>query len=208
MAYELNERVKELRTQMKLSQIDFCALLGIKQGTLSDIERKRINVSTKTIEKIVNNLNVSKEWIYTGNGFVFKTKNDNVKYGIEIQLYNTVNRDYSQTNNETIKVVSFWKKLLDKNENLSDAFNALNDLQGLSYDLNDYIRRLNSITNEIDNDIVQADQKKLLSEKFVNECLDKLSVLRSHYKEITELNSAIESVLAFVDHHATGQIIG
>lgn len=68
MEETINDRVKELRTFLNLSQTSFSDMVCIKQGTLSDIERKRINVSHKTIGKISERLGASKDWLYTGNG--------------------------------------------------------------------------------------------------------------------------------------------
>ncbi|WP_316777750.1 helix-turn-helix transcriptional regulator [Pedobacter antarcticus] len=64
----INDRLKALRLKLRLTQCDFAEKLGLKQGTISDIERYRITVTAKTVEKAASTLNVSKDWLYTGTG--------------------------------------------------------------------------------------------------------------------------------------------
>lgn len=73
----MNERLKELRKAMKLSQEKFGELLGITKSGVSDIESCRRDVTEKHIIMLKNH-GVNEDWIRTGNGemFVKKTKDE------------------------------------------------------------------------------------------------------------------------------------
>jgi transcriptional regulator with XRE-family HTH domain len=58
-----NQRVKAVRQALKLSQQDFSASISIKQGSLSDIERGRLSVSSKIADTIEKVYNIPAEWI-------------------------------------------------------------------------------------------------------------------------------------------------
>jgi DNA-binding XRE family transcriptional regulator len=69
-----NDRLKKIRLFLKKSQDDFASLLGMKQGSLSDIERGKdgISVSKEVKYRLDKDLNVSIDWLETGKGEMFK----------------------------------------------------------------------------------------------------------------------------------------
>lgn len=71
MNKDINARLKEIRIALRMNQLDFAKKLGIKQGSLSDIERNKVNVSNRIIEAMQTNIGVNREWLYTGTGSVF-----------------------------------------------------------------------------------------------------------------------------------------
>lgn len=73
----MNERLKELRKSLHLSQEKFGELLGITKSGVSDIESGRREVTEKHIIMLKNN-GVNEDWIRTGNGdmFVEKTRDE------------------------------------------------------------------------------------------------------------------------------------
>lgn len=66
----MNDRIKELRKAMNLSQEKFGELLGITKSGVSDIESGRRKVTDQHVIMLVNN-GVSEEWLRTGNGYMF-----------------------------------------------------------------------------------------------------------------------------------------
>jgi transcriptional regulator with XRE-family HTH domain len=70
----LNDKVKKIRRLLNLSQMEFSKALGIKQGSLSDIERKKVNVSKNVEDRLIKKIGVSSEWLHTDNGEIFKEK--------------------------------------------------------------------------------------------------------------------------------------
>lgn len=61
-----NDRVKKIRELLNMSQKEFSDGIGIKQGTLSDIERGKIGVSAKTKNRMSEKYGISSVWITTG----------------------------------------------------------------------------------------------------------------------------------------------
>lgn len=67
----MNERVKELRSLLGMSQEQFAEEIGLKQGSLSDIERGRVGLSTANVKLICKTYHVSEEWLRSGAGQPF-----------------------------------------------------------------------------------------------------------------------------------------
>lgn len=66
----MNDRIKELRKAMNLSQEKFGELLGITKSGVSDIESGRRKVTDQHVIMLVNN-GVNEEWLRTGKGNMF-----------------------------------------------------------------------------------------------------------------------------------------
>lgn len=75
----MNDRIKELRKAMNLSQEKFGELLGITKSGVSDIESGRRKVTDQHVIMLVNN-GVSEEWLRTGKGSMFipKSKDEEI----------------------------------------------------------------------------------------------------------------------------------
>ena len=75
----MNDRIKELRKAMNLSQEKFGELLGITKSGVSDIESGRRKVTDQHVIMLVNN-GVNEEWLRTGKGsmFVSKSKDEEI----------------------------------------------------------------------------------------------------------------------------------
>jgi transcriptional regulator with XRE-family HTH domain len=69
------ERIKHIRKRAKYTQADFADSIGIKQSTLSDIERGKIGASTNIVSKISDTYYVSADWILTGKESLYIPKN-------------------------------------------------------------------------------------------------------------------------------------
>lgn len=89
---EINERVKFIRKKARLTQAEFANSIGIKQATMSDIERYKIGVSLKLISAISQKYEVDINWIMTGIDGI-KTVNSDIDFTIEakdLDDYNTM----------------------------------------------------------------------------------------------------------------------
>lgn len=91
----INERVRIIRKHHKISQVEFAKSLGIKQSTLSDIERGRIGVSANIISKISDTYYVSSDWILTGTPSLYHSKDGTIDVEKVRSLYhnNIVDND-------------------------------------------------------------------------------------------------------------------
>lgn len=66
-----NQRIKILRTDLGLDQNQFAEALGMKQGSISDVERAKAAVSPALINKMRTVFNANPEYINSGKGDKF-----------------------------------------------------------------------------------------------------------------------------------------
>lgn len=66
MKMTINERIKSLRKEKRLSQKQFASMLGITQSGTSYIEQPGNNVSDSIIKSICTMFNVNEEWLRNG----------------------------------------------------------------------------------------------------------------------------------------------
>ena len=68
---EIYERMKLLRRELGMNQVDFAAPLGLKQSTIGNYESGSRGVSDATILAICREYGVSEQWLRTGEGEIF-----------------------------------------------------------------------------------------------------------------------------------------
>ena len=64
----MNERIKELRKALGLTQQVFAEHIGLKQNSIALIESGKRNTSTQAILSICREFNVNENWLRTGEG--------------------------------------------------------------------------------------------------------------------------------------------
>ena len=76
----MNERIKILRKELKLSQDLFAERLGLTKNYISLIENGNRNLSEQSIKVLCIMFNVNEEWLRTGSGdmFITKTKDEQI----------------------------------------------------------------------------------------------------------------------------------
>lgn len=76
----MNERIKELRKAMKLSQADFAEKLKVSRIAEQKWESGENNISEALIYRIVKEFGVDEVWLRTGEGEMFKerTRSDEI----------------------------------------------------------------------------------------------------------------------------------
>lgn len=67
----MNERIKELRKFLNLTQQDFADKIGIKRNTISTYEIGRNEPIDAVISLICREFNVNEEWLRFGKGDMF-----------------------------------------------------------------------------------------------------------------------------------------
>lgn len=67
----INQRIKELRAKLGLSQAKFAKAISISNGYIAGIELGNRNVNDRLIKLIVSAFNVREEWLKSGEGDVF-----------------------------------------------------------------------------------------------------------------------------------------
>jgi transcriptional regulator with XRE-family HTH domain len=69
----VNERIKEIRRTLKLSQRAFAKEVYVSNGYLADIELGHNEVKDRLIHLIVSAFSVNKHWLLTGKGRMFNS---------------------------------------------------------------------------------------------------------------------------------------
>jgi transcriptional regulator with XRE-family HTH domain len=65
------ERIKELRTKLGISQVEFSERIFVSKSFYGDIEIGKKKVNDRIIFIICKQFNVNEEWIRTGKGEIF-----------------------------------------------------------------------------------------------------------------------------------------
>lgn len=72
----MNDRIKELRKNLKLTQQGFADRLGVKRNTVAQWEIGINNLSEQVAKSICREFNVFETWLRTGEGEMFVLKED------------------------------------------------------------------------------------------------------------------------------------
>lgn len=64
----MHNRIKEIRTDQKMSMRKFGEAIGVSSAAVSHIENNDNGVSRKTIDAICDEFNVNPDWLRTGEG--------------------------------------------------------------------------------------------------------------------------------------------
>ena len=84
---DINDRIKEVRTTLNLSQTAFAQKCGLSRDVISNIELHRNTVTNLYIKLVVDSFGVSEKWLKSGNGSMFvQTQDDYIE-----QLVNRYN---------------------------------------------------------------------------------------------------------------------
>ena len=67
----MNERIKEVRLALKLSQDEFGRRLGVTRGAITNIELNKVEPKPLFTELLCNTFNVNEDWLHTGEGAMF-----------------------------------------------------------------------------------------------------------------------------------------
>jgi transcriptional regulator with XRE-family HTH domain len=62
----IGQRIKIIRKMNKLNQVEFAKIIGVSQGTLSELEKDKNNPSIETILSIHVHFKVDIEWLLVG----------------------------------------------------------------------------------------------------------------------------------------------
>lgn len=72
----MNERIKEIREVLKLSQEEFGKRIGITRAAISNIEKGIRNPSEQTIKFICKEYKINQNWLKSGIGEMFSNDQD------------------------------------------------------------------------------------------------------------------------------------
>jgi transcriptional regulator with XRE-family HTH domain len=72
LSYEVNQRIKEVRQNLNLSQREFGERLGVSRGVLNNIESNVVEAKPLFIQHICTVYGVDPFWLETGEGEMFQ----------------------------------------------------------------------------------------------------------------------------------------
>jgi len=84
----VKDRIKTLRKTLKLSQEEFGKRIYVSQSLLTEIESGNRKVNDRTIQLIVSEYNVNKDWLLTGNGDMFSAPPPDLKKEQLLGIFN------------------------------------------------------------------------------------------------------------------------
>lgn len=67
----MNNRIKELRKELKLTQQAFADAIGISKSTIEAYEYRNVKVTDRSVKDICRVFHVSEDWLRTGEGEMF-----------------------------------------------------------------------------------------------------------------------------------------
>lgn len=73
----MNERIKELRKVLSLTQQEFADRLSLKRNTIATYEMGKAIPSDRTINDICEKYNVNEDWLRNGTGEMFRAEKEN-----------------------------------------------------------------------------------------------------------------------------------
>ena len=80
----MNERLKEVRKALGLSQEELGKKLGVSRGVIVNVELSRAEIKPLFIEHLCSVFNVNKEWLFSGLGEMFIINDKNTKEAVQL----------------------------------------------------------------------------------------------------------------------------
>ena len=119
----MNERIKELRLELNMTQEEFGKKIGVTRSAISYLESGRSKLTEKMLFLICITFNVSKEWLKSGTGSMFIT----LTMGEELAAY--MGRLMAEEDPEKKKYALIILKLLvDEWELIKSNMQKINEL--------------------------------------------------------------------------------
>ncbi|MDP4103471.1 MAG: helix-turn-helix transcriptional regulator [Bacillota bacterium] len=108
----LGDRIKYIRKENNLNQVEFSKIIGVSQGTLSEIEQNKYKPSIDAVILIYTNFKVDLEWLLIDSVY-YNNLNDTYKLevnGKEKELLTLFNKLHSDDQNEVKEIISLKLK--------------------------------------------------------------------------------------------------
>ena len=117
MSMAFAERLKELRKQAHLTQVELAKRLGIGQSSYADWERGKKKPTQENLVKIAQILNVSVDYL-VGNSENKDEDLDNIELLFRMNSKGLTDEEKEVFKKELIEFMEERKKLFDKNNNI------------------------------------------------------------------------------------------
>jgi transcriptional regulator with XRE-family HTH domain len=71
IAGSVNQRIKQVRQALRLSQVQFSRVISLSSGYLAGVEVEKRKVNERLIKLICSSFNVNEKWLKAGDGEMF-----------------------------------------------------------------------------------------------------------------------------------------
>jgi len=113
---ELCERIKELRTTLKLSQRQFAKKIFVSQTLVNEIELGKRKINVRILHLIAYQFNVNMEWLKKGEGNMFFASPPDSRLEHIIEIFYKLDRslqDYLLLQSK--ELLKIQKEIMEKN---------------------------------------------------------------------------------------------
>jgi len=84
----LTDRLKKVRTTLKLSQREFSKRISISQSLYADIELGNVEFKERYLKLVSSQFNVNIDWLRDGEGEMFKLSEKDVRLEYLVNIFN------------------------------------------------------------------------------------------------------------------------
>jgi transcriptional regulator with XRE-family HTH domain len=86
MANSINQRIKQIREALELSQRSFSSILSLSHSYIASVETESLKVNGRLIKLIVAEFSVNENWLLSGEGEMF-SQNPDEKFTKLVSLF-------------------------------------------------------------------------------------------------------------------------
>lgn len=130
----IGERIKQIRNALDITQGEMAVKVNLRQGSLSDIERGKVqNVTDRFIKDICREFNVNETWLRYGAGDMFVLYSNDMIAEFEKKL--KLGKVFRSALKSYIEADEFTRKVIDNF--LIDVVNGVIDLSDNEYRMED-----------------------------------------------------------------------
>lgn len=112
----MNERLKELRKELKLTQQEFADRIGSKRNTIAKYETATNTPSTAVVSLICKEFNVNENWLRNGIGEMFKQRSPSDEVGYYVEDLLEYNGDGNPLYDMIIEMMKKYHELDEKSK--------------------------------------------------------------------------------------------
>ena len=100
----MNERIKELRLKLGLSQEDFGRRLGVGRGAITNIELNKVEPKPLFVDLICEQFRVNEKWLLTGEGEMLRQLSEDEELEL---IFDQIHMSTDPTIRDIIR--AYWK---------------------------------------------------------------------------------------------------
>lgn len=99
----MENKIKEIRESLKLSQREFGEKLGVSRDVISNIEYGRVQPKELFLTHVCQVYGVNRQWLERGEGKMFEESPENARYAEALSIFKTLRPEFQEYALEQIK---------------------------------------------------------------------------------------------------------